>query len=460
MSGFEFTGDPTENTEVGELTLSHAHWELHIVQEGLREFRIPFYRDTLVLQKHAGEAFPEGVPWSATLTQHGVELSNRESGQKLALAVGESVKIENRRVWLVDVRQPPKGSLEGVSPEVAGRVWHIKNQLAWVGRQGKRMNHLEFDHPTISRTQATLSVDPSGRISLLAEATGSPTTVNGEVVEAGRTQELFQGDLVGFGKLQFRFSGSTETALQESALFIKTLGSFRVNLGSETGPEVLIDTEKARWLLAYLATCWTSALPIEPLLESFWPDVDRTKCRKNLSYTLRQLRESFKEAGVELDDYLLRNPSEYRLKPDRLGEHDYVELLNLVSSGKALTSASALQRAIKLHQGSFLPTCYENWAEELRQDLESALTQTLLASGLYFLEQGEFPAAVAAADHLTGLDPLSEEAALLRMNASLGKAEPQEAVEFYEKFEIRLKNEGLEPSVELLKCYHRARLGI
>ena len=35
MSGIEFTGDPTENTDVHDLTLSHAHWELHIVQEGL-----------------------------------------------------------------------------------------------------------------------------------------------------------------------------------------------------------------------------------------------------------------------------------------------------------------------------------------------------------------------------------------------------------------------------------------
>ena len=322
------------------------------------------------------------------------------------------------------------------------------------------MNHLAFDHPTISRTQATLSVDPSGRVSLLAEATGSPTTVNGEVLEAGRTQELSQGDLVGFGRLQFRFAGGSETALRESALFIKTLGSFRVTLGSETGPEVLIDTEKARWLLAYVATCWTSALPIEPLLESFWPGVDRTKCRKNLSYTLRQLRESFRTAGVDLDDYLLRSPSEYRLKPNRLGEHDYVELRNLVGSGKALTSPSALQRAIKLHQGSFLPTCYENWADVLRRDLESTLTQTVLSSGFYFLEQNEFSAAVASADHLADLDPLSEEAALLKMKASLGRAEPQEAVEFYEKFEIGLKNEDLEPSVELLKCYHRARLGL
>ena len=460
MSGIEFTGDPTENTDVHDQTLSHAHWELHIVQEGLREFRIPFYLDTLNLQEHATEAFSGGVHWTATLTDFGAELHNSQSGEKLTLAVGESVKCDNRRVWLVDVRQPPKGSLEGVSAEVAGRVWHIKNQLAWVGRQGKRMNHLEFDHPTISRTQATLSVDPSGRISLLAEAAGSPTTVNGEVLQAGLSQELSQGDLVGFGRLQFRFSSSSETALQESALFIKTLGSFRVTLGSETGPEVLIDTEKARWLLAYVATSWTSALPIEPLLESFWPGIDRTKCRKNLSYTLRQLRESFREAGVDLDDYLLRNPSEYRLKPDRLGEHDYVELFTLVGSGKALTSAPALQRAIKLHQGSFLPTCYENWADDLRQNLESALTETLMASGLYFLDQGEYAATAAAAEHLSELDPLSEEAALLKMRAALGQAEPKEAVEFYERFEIKLKNEGLEPSVELLKCYHRARMGL
>ena len=111
MTENEFRGDPTESTEVSDLKLSHTHWELHIVQEGLREFRIPFYQDQMDLGKHAADAFSESINWTATLTDNGAELSNRESGESLTLTVGESVLLNNRRIWLVDVRPPPVGSL-------------------------------------------------------------------------------------------------------------------------------------------------------------------------------------------------------------------------------------------------------------------------------------------------------------------------------------------------------------
>lgn len=451
--------DATENTEVQELDLAHNYWELHVVQEGQREFRYPFFEVEMDLGQVAAGAFPGGAPWTVTLTDSGITLLNRESGQCHTLAVGENLELEGRRLWLIDVRKPPVGTIEGVTPPFAGRVWHIKGQQAWLGRRGKRLNHIELDHPTVSRTHATLLPDSTGRVNLLCE-TSSPTTINGHALQSGESKALTHGDLLGLGQLHFRFSTQSEATNQEAPLYLQTLGGFRASVGSESAPEIVIKSEKARWLLAYVASRWEHALPAEPMIEAFWPGVERTRGRKNLSYTLSQLKESFQDSGVELEGLLLRSPSELRLNPDRLGAHDYVEVKRLVSPRQALSSESVLTRLLKLYKGPFLDTCYEPWADELKSSLQQDLQDTLLQSAQHFLKTAEHGAVRMAAEALLSLDELNEEGALCLVESALLQAQPERAISVYERMEANLRKDGLEPAIELVKAYHRARLGL
>ena len=88
------------------------------------------------------------------------------------------------------------------------------------------------------------------------------------------------------------------------------------------------------------------------------------------------------------------------------------------------------------------------------------MINTLLQTSRYHLEKNNEKPCLTAAEKILSLDPLQEEAMEIVVESYLNQARPDEAVHRYEKFESTLRKEGLEPSVELLKLYHRARLGL
>jgi DNA-binding SARP family transcriptional activator len=258
----------------------------------------------------------------------------------------------------------------------------------------------------------------------------------------------------------FRFSGPESEEASSSLLYVQTLGAFRVSLDSKNALPMEIRNEKARWLLALLAVSWGEPRPVELLLEEFWPGVTGTRGRKNLSHTLTQLKEAFAHIGVDADTIVLRNTAELRLNPERLGQHDLVEVSKLTKNQKALTSDAALERLIQNYHGKFLPACYESWADDLRFQLEADVLETLKASALAFLRVKNYAAAMKAGEKALELDPLDDKATLAMMEAALGLAKPELALSVFETARRALLNEGLEPSIEMVKLSTRARLGI
>lgn len=209
-----------------------------------------------------------------------------------------------------------------------------------------------------------------------------------------------------------------------------------------------------------LAASWTKPCPVEEIMVQFWPEVDQNRARKNLSYTLTQLREAFEESQVDFDELVLRTRHDLAFNPDRLGTHDYIELTLMVRDHKPITSMATLERLFRLNQGHFLPGVFEPWAQDRRTELETHLTQTLLATAEHALSSSLFEIADKAAKALLVDDPLDQEAARLVMETALARAQPREATEFFESFSLKLRNEQEEPDTELLKLFHRARLGL
>ena len=451
-------GEATENVDLENLDLADAYLELQVVQPGKREYRFPFFSETLDLETEAVKAFENPVPWTVQLSGDRVTLKDRASKTEHSIGVGEMFKIEDREIWLIDARTPPLGSLEGVSQELTGQVWHLKNQHSWLGRKGKRLNHIELDHPTISRTHCTFLPDGSGNLSLLSES--SATSVNGQALAPGQSLQLANADLLGLGKLQFRFRSQTARSEDLAKLYLRTLGGFQVTVDRFAAIPAEFRSEKARWILALLGTRWGKAQAVEPMLESFWPGTTSEKGRRNLSYSLSQLNEGLEKVGLQPEALIFRTPTHWQLKPEALGQHDYIEVQRLVSSGQALSSEASLDRILSLYRGKFLPACYEDWAETLRSNLESDLLQTLLATAQSAAESGQVSTLQKSCQKLLELDPLHEEAACLLIAEELKAARPEVAVSIYEAVEKSLKAEDLEPSIELVKLYHRARLGI
>lgn len=456
----EQSSDPTQNVLAQSVTLAHPHLELQLVLDGQREYRFPFLSEEISFAQEAAAAFPAGSTWSARLKGDSVLLCNSDNGESRPLHVGESAVLDGANIWLLDVRQPPVGTLEGVDAPFTGRVWHLKGQQTLLGRRGKRLNHIELEHPTVSRAHATFLPDRHGQVSLMSESAGSATTVNGEALAPGATKRLRHGDLIGIGQLFFRFSVPAEASSTESLISIRTLGTFLVSLGGDANLGQDVRNEKSRWLLARLALQWGEPLAVESLLEEFWPGVAATRGRKNLSYTLLQLRDSLALDDAAFESLVLRTPSTLQLNPERLGQHDYTEVMKMTESRKPLTSAVALRRLLDLYRGPFLRTCYEDWADVARSKLEICFTETVLASGRAMLDHNEFEAVESSGRKLLEWDPTNEDAAGLLMEAYLKMAKPERAVEVYEATVKALKSEDLEPDPELMKLYYRASMGL
>jgi DNA-binding SARP family transcriptional activator len=455
----EFGDIATEIVELEYSDLAHPHLELQVINQGSQEYRLPFLRHCMPLdEENAG--FPAGSSWLAQLKGDGVELLNpQQSGQVIALSAGESAELQGARVFLLDVRRPPIGSLHGVSAPFAGRVWPLADQQTWVGRKGKRPNHIEIAHPTVSRSHATLWPDSSGRVQLLAEAAGPPTLLNGHELKTGQTARLNHGDLVGFGGLLFRFMTLADPTSLDSRFTLRTLGGFSMQLGGKdftTG----LRNEKARWLLGALGARWGESRPVEWLLGQFWPETSASRGRKNLGYTLGQIRDALEIDEQNFETLVLRNQTSVGLNPARLDFHDYSEVLRLTDLAQPLASRAALDRLVALYQGPFLADCYEEWAEIARRNLEKGLVRTLLHSAQHFAGSGDLDGIEVAFDKIIQVDPMCEEAALVMMEAALAAGKPEKVVATYHRVQQALKPYEVEPSTDLLKLFYRANLGI
>ena len=455
-SDFDLSGGATTEAQGEHIEPASPYLELQIVSANQQELRLPFLYPRIDFAKSAPQVFPQGAGWEARLVGDSVELVH-EDGNRQPLEVGSCFELEGVRVWLLDARRPAVGTLEGLTPPYVGKVWNLTNQQSWLGRKGKRLNHVEVNHSTVSRTHATFLPDRQGRIELLAESSGAPTAVNGKTIEAGQKMRLANGALIGCGELLFRFKASTETGSAESLLSINTLGTFQVKLGA-TDHAPNIGNEKAQFLLAALAVKWGEPRSVDWILSQFWPEVTTSRGRKNLSYTLVQLRENLGIKGTEQDNLFIRASSNVQLNPDRLADHDYIELVRLTEGRKPLTSKPILERAIRLYSGHFMPNCYDEWAEVVRQSLEADFTQTLLNTAQNSIQ--DFETVELATDKLRSLDPLNEEAVGLFMEACLHAAQPTRAVEAYEDLVKALNAEGLEPTTEVMKIYYKATLGL
>jgi DNA-binding SARP family transcriptional activator len=433
----------TRPVEVGVEALAHPYLELHVLAPDGSQQLLPFHEARLTIA--------EG--WTAEASSRSVLVHGPDGAQELH--PGECLQISGHNVWVVDARLPAFASLEGYGGEYQGRAWSLRPQPYKIGRRGaSRVNQIELNHPTISRAQATLLPGGRNQVMLLNESPTSPTLVNGKAVPVGELTTLHHGDLLQFGELSLRFRQSHQEAAAGKLLSIQCLGRFELQWGDLSLSEGQLKSEKARWLLARLAWSWDQAVPVEQLMEMLWPELPALRGRKNLSQCLGTLRQAL---SLEEDEIFLRTPATLQLNPQHMAEHDarQVHLLSLSDD------PAAWEKALKFYTGPYLPSCFDDWALEIREQLQQEVLQSALKLSRLRAGAGDWPRAVEAAQAGLALDPCDQELAVLLMEGHLHSGQPQAAVRCFQQVSKHLESQlGLEPSTEMLRAYQKARLSL
>lgn len=184
--------------------------ELRIISPDLQVEVVP-----IALQESFLELSP-GERWRLTPLEDCLELA-RLGGTALAesrgvstanfeLRPGEQAGLLDRSLWLVDTRSPTLATLEGLSGEYSGKCWDLGYRPYRIGRRGStRHNDLEINHATVSRVQATLTLDPNGDFEILCETSASPVKINSQMLEPHTRRRLNNGDVLQLGELSFRY---------------------------------------------------------------------------------------------------------------------------------------------------------------------------------------------------------------------------------------------------------------
>ena len=201
------------------------------------------------------------------------------------------------------------------------------------------------------------------------------------------------------------------------------------------------------------------------MLEDFWPEKSGPAGR-NLSVAASRLRKYLQDCLK--GDPIVRNSIGYAINEELRYWHDYREvkdLLSLILSPRNKLETGPLleagKRVMELDRGAYLEGCYLEWAVRRRTAVEERLQRAYQAVAEAALGSQAYEDALEFARRSLQLDPCSQACHLTSIHALLGLGRPENAVRQFESCQKTLARElGMEPSIELLEAYQRARLSL
>ncbi|MGE0493085.1 MAG: response regulator [Vulcanimicrobiota bacterium] len=259
-------------------------------------------------------------------------------------------------------------------------------------------------------------------------------------------------------------NGSLAAAVegQLPILRIYSLGAFEVLVGESPIGGKQWKGNKNRYLLALLASREAPASD-EVLIDIFWPDSHETG-KRGLYNAVSLYRRILKPEGWEgPTDYIQRDLTGIGLNPEREHWHDLSELRGLLRELKDEVQAERAvvrgRQVVDLYRGPYLDGCYLDWAIRQRDSLElevieGLLTAAGLASGAELYQE-----AMELSGQVCEYDNCNQPSHLLYMESCLSLGRPEQALRRFGDLEKALSREmGIEPSTDLLRAYHKAKL--
>ncbi|MBE9029493.1 NACHT domain-containing protein [filamentous cyanobacterium LEGE 11480] len=218
-----------------------------------------------------------------------------------------------------------------------------------------------------------------------------------------------------------------------------------------------LQSERYQSLLAYIVLQTQSPQPRSQLASVFWPDVSDQKAKANLRRALSRIKKVLPQA----DRFLQVTPNTVHWQPQLpcwldVAEFEAQVAQAAVQQADPSRQIATLKAAISLYQDGLLLTCYDNWIEPIRHRLHQHVIQALAELGRLLGEVGDDSEAIAYTQQLLQLDPLNESACLMLMQLYVGQGERVNALQLYQQFASRLKQEiGIVTSGPMRQFYEQ-----
>ncbi len=216
-------------------------------------------------------------------------------------------------------------------------------------------------------------------------------------------------------------------------------GNFRLECRSKN--LTIVNSQKARDLLAYLLLHRKQPHLRRVLVELFWPHLDEDRGRRSLSTVLWRINRV-------LPDLIVRRSDTLQIPPDAPVWVDVAAFEALLSPDLSVRfEPDDLRRAVALYSGDLLEESGAGWALVLREKFYEMYCQAL--ARLVYVEKraGRYAEALDVALRLTHANPLDEAHHQEVMRLYIALRRPLDAVRQFELCRTVLRDElGLSPA--------------
>ena len=241
-----------------------------------------------------------------------------------------------------------------------------------------------------------------------------------------------------------------------TTITVRTLGVFEVIIDGRALRNYEWESEKSRELFALLLAR-EPTLRKEEIIARLWPDQGGMKLGKLFHSTVYRVRRAlYQDAVVETDGC-------YSLNPSRTFTWDVGEFKALVARAKRLEPGSSehsetLGQILGLYRGQFMPMVDNEWANDLRAELESQFIDAASKLATALLSRHDYSAAIPICEAVIEHEPYDENACYLVMEAHIGRGDPQSAMTAFRRLaEVLEIDLGVQPGPRLRETFSKAR---
>jgi DNA-binding SARP family transcriptional activator len=242
-------------------------------------------------------------------------------------------------------------------------------------------------------------------------------------------------------------------------LVVRALGRMSIEVGGEAATEEWLGHRPGQ-LLKYLVCERGRVVPLEELLEVFWPHAGRAGASsvRQAIHTLRDRLEPERPRGKP-SGYVVARAGGYELAPGRVAiDADDFEAraragLQQLQAGATERAEQTLAAAARAYGGTFLADePYAEWALAERERLRDLAVQVLRGLAGICRDAGEEDAAAEHLQQLVELEPLDLEAQRELLTIMLRRGRHSEALRRYDLIRRRYKRTfGAEPPFDLIE---------